>query len=304
MRTLDLLTAMRVFVRVVECNSISDAARVLGMGQSTVSERLDRLERHLGLPLLFRHARTLACTDDGQIFYERSKKAIELIDVALGVGRDRHDGRGIFKLATTQAFGEIVFPGIMVEIRKQFPELNVELLLDDMVTDPVSVGVDLSIRLDRAGAAAPDSYYLTHVHRTLVASPAYLARHAPINEPAALAHHPFIRARSIYNARAIELISQDATITEIPINATFTVNHWRPAYEQLIAGFGIGILQRRVCAEALADGRLQQVLPEYTVPGLDLYAALPATRPIPPKTRAILDIIEKCLPRQLEQGRS
>ncbi|EDT05921.1 LysR family transcriptional regulator [Burkholderia ambifaria] len=303
MRNLDILTAMRVFVRVVECGSISEAARGLGMGQSTVSERLDRLERHLGLPLLFRHARRLACTDDGQVFYERSKTAIELTEIALGVGRERHDVRGIFKLAAPQAFGEIVLPGIVVEIRKQYPELSVELFLEDAVVDPATAGVDLSLRLERPGGAPPDSYYLGHVHRTLVASPAYLGQHAPISEPSALTDHPFIRARGIYNARAIELIGADSAMVQVPINVAFSVNHWRPAREQLIAGFGIGILEPRVCAEAIADGRLQRILPEYNVPGLDLYAVLPVARPTPPKTRAILSIIEECLPRQLEQAR-
>ncbi|ABB05610.1 LysR family transcriptional regulator [Burkholderia lata] len=304
MRILDILTAMRAFVRVVECGSISDAAHGLGMGQSTVSERLDRLERHLGLPLLFRHARTLTCTDDGQIFYERSKRAIALIEIAMGVSREQHDVRGIFKLAAPHAFGEIVLAGIMVDIRKRYPELSVELVLEDAVIDPATAGVDLSLRLGQPGVAAQDSYYLGHVHRTLVASPVYLAKHAPISEPSELADHPFIRARGIYNARDIELIAADSAMVKVRVNVAFSVNHWRPAREHLIAGFGIGILQRRVCAEAIADGRLQQILPEYNVSGLDLHAVLPVARPLPPKTRAILSIIEECLPGQLAQARA
>ncbi|VWC59244.1 LysR family transcriptional regulator [Burkholderia lata] len=303
MRTLDILVAMRVFVKVVEFGSISAAARGLGMGQSTLSERLERLERHLGLPLLFRHARTLTCTDDGHIFYERSKRAIDLIEVALGVGRERHNVRGIFKLAAPQAFGEIVLPGIMVDIRKQYPDLCVELVLEDAVVDPATAGVDLSLRLGQPGVLPPDADYLGHLQRMLVASPAYLAQHGPISEPSELADHPFIRAHGIYNARFIELIGDDHTMVKVPINAVFSVNHWRPAREQLIAGFGIGILQRRVCVEAISDGRLQQILPEYNVSGLDLYAILPVARPIPPRTRAILRVIKECLPRHLAQAR-
>ncbi|WP_321930364.1 LysR family transcriptional regulator [Burkholderia cenocepacia] len=302
MRNLEILTAMRIFVKVVECGNISEAARDIGMGQSTLSERLDRLELHLGLPLLFRHARRLACTGDGQIFYERSKLAIESIEAALSVVHARRDVRGTFKLAAPQAFGELVLPGIMMEIRRRHPELSVELFLEDTVEDPGFAGVDLSLRLKRVGAAPPDSFFLGHVHRTLVASPTYLAQHAPISEPSALVNHAFVRARSCYGSQDIELISEDAMIVYVPINSAFSVNHWRPAREQLIAGLGIGILEQSVCAEALADGRLQQILPKYNVPGLDLYAVLPTTGPMSPKTREILSIIEEYLPKQLAQA--
>jgi len=92
-------------------------------------------------------------------------------------------------------------------------------------------------------------------------------------------------------------MSASKSVRPTPINVVISTSHWRPVYELLLNGAGIGVLQEHVCIDALESGRLVRLLPEYTVPGFDLHALLPVTRPVPSKTQVVMKIIEEYLPK-------
>jgi molybdate transport repressor ModE-like protein len=102
---MDTLAAMRVFVRIVERGSISAAARDLGLGQPAVSERIARLEAHLGEPLLRRNTRAMSVTDTGAAFYERCKLAIEAADDAMAVAHKDQPVSGTLRIAAPHGLG-------------------------------------------------------------------------------------------------------------------------------------------------------------------------------------------------------
>ncbi|ABB05609.1 LysR family transcriptional regulator [Burkholderia lata] len=299
MAALDIVSAMRIFVRVIERGSISMAARDLDMGQSTVSERINRLEEYLGIPLLYRHARTLTRTSDGQAFYACCKAALSAVDDALAVAQEHREIRGMFRISAPQSLGEIIMPAVLLEIKAQYPDLYIDLDLNDSIVDPVTAGVDISLRLGRPVEGRGAKYRMGHVRRKLVAAPSYLARYPEIEDPHGLSQHPFIRVRGVYGDRLLELDDSRGESISISLDLGMTVSHWRAARELLLGGAGIGVLQLPACLDALTDGRLQQILPDYTVPGFDLHLILPVTRPIPAKTRAILQILEHQLPARL-----
>ncbi|EDT01285.1 transcriptional regulator, LysR family [Burkholderia ambifaria IOP40-10] len=304
MRNLDLYAAMRIFVRVVETGSISTAARDLGMGQSTVSERIDRLESHLGLKLLFRNARALSCTTDGEVFYANCKKALESMETAFSIGKCHREVRGTIRIGAPQALGEIVLPPVLTDIRNRFPDLNIELLLNDKVIDPATAGVDLSLRLMPQQDDVRYPNFIGIAPHVLVASPRYLGQFPEITKPEMLADHPFLWVCGVYNSRQLNLIRADETRVSVPLNITLTVNHWRPAREQLIEGFGFSVLQQRVCLDAIADGRLREILPSYRVPRLVLHVVFPGTGAVPPKTKAVYAVLKENLPELLLHTRA
>ncbi|EDT05922.1 LysR family transcriptional regulator [Burkholderia ambifaria] len=299
MATLDIVSAMRIFVRVIERGSISVAARDLDMGQSTVSERINRLEEYLGIPLLYRHARTLTRTSEGEAFYSSSKAALDAVDDALAVAQEHREVRGTFRIGAPQGLGEIILPPVLLEIKAQYPGLYIDLDLNDSIVDPVTAGVDISLRLGRPAEGRGAKYRIGHVRRKLVAAPSYLAHYPEIEDPHELSQHRFIRVRGVYGDRLLELEDSGGEPVFIGLDLGITVSHWRAARELLLGGGGIGVLQLPACLDALNDGRLEQILPEYTVPGFDLHVILPVTRPIPAKTRAILQILEEQLPARL-----
>ncbi|ANJ75765.1 LysR family transcriptional regulator [Ralstonia insidiosa] len=286
---MDLLAAMRIFVRVVERGSLSAAARDLGIGQPAVSERIQQLERHLGVRLLLRSTRAVSCTDEGHVFYERCKQVLEAADEACAVvSQDHQVLRGVLRIAAPQGLGEVVLPALLLRLREQHPQLRIDLILNDRLVDPITEGVDVSLRLGPTGDGSFIARRLGHVRRVLVAAPDYLARHGAPETPQALVAHTFIRVLGLFGDGQLPLIDAGQKPITTPINVTMSLSHWRPVYALLEGGGGVGVLQEPVCAEAMAAGRLIRVLPDYVVPGFDLHALIPAARPIPPKTRAFL----------------
>ncbi len=292
---MDLLVAMRVYVRVVERGSMSAAARDLGMGQPAVSERIDRLEQYLGARLLFRNTRKLSVTDVGATFYERSKQVLDSADDALTVVDGDQSLRGTLKIAAPHGVGEVILPPILLDLHKRHPLLKIDLILNDRIVDPVTEGVDISLRLGDLGEGSFIARKLGHVGRVLVASPAYLDEHGTPTTPDGLADHPFLRVSGLFNNGRIPLIDPNGQTELAAVDIALSTSHWRPLHRLLLDGAGIGVLQEPVCAEDLADGKLIHLLPEFTVPGFELHALYPAVRPIPPRIRVVLSLLEEQL---------
>ncbi|KVX30377.1 LysR family transcriptional regulator [Burkholderia ubonensis] len=300
---MDLLAAMRIFVRVVERGNLSRAAKDLGLGQPTVSDRVERLERFLGVRLLLRSTRAVSCTDEGILFYQRSKIVLDAADEARAVVTlGNKIVRGRIRIAAPHGLGEVVLPEILTVIREHNPQLYIDLILNDEITDPVTEGVDISLRLGPISDGNFVARRLGHVRRVLVASPSYIEKHGLPEEPTDIVGHPFIRVTGLFNDGQLRLMSPSKSVRPTPINIVISTSHWRPVYELLLNGAGIGVLQEHVCVDALASGRLVRLLPDYTVPGFDLHALLPVTRPVPSKTQVVMKILEEYLPKAMARA--
>ncbi|MCA8242991.1 LysR family transcriptional regulator [Burkholderia sp. AU32262] len=294
---MDLLATMRIYVRVVERGTMSGAARDLDMGQPAVSERIEKLEKHLGTRLLMRSARTLACTEEGRLFYERSKALLEAAELAVAsVSKTENALDGTIRLAAPQCFGEVVLPGVLMQIRTAYPKLHIDLVLNDDIVDPVTEGVDISIRVGQLGDGGFVAYALGAVGRVLVAAPSYLDRHGPIDTKADLANHPFIRVKGVFANEQVPLQRDGGAVEYARIRTVMTASHWRPMFDTIAAGGGIGVVQHPACADALAHGRLVRLLPHYDVPDFALNVLVHAQRPLPPRVRAVVDLLKRALP--------
>lgn len=289
---MDHLAAMRLFVRVVERGNMSAAARDLGIGQPAVSERIERLEAELGTRLLRRSTRALSTTDTGAAFYERARLAIEAADDALAVTQPGSALRGTIRIAAPHGLGETLLAPVLLRLREEHPALRVDLVLNDRVVDPVTEGVDLSLRLGDPGQGGFVARRLGHVPRVLVAAPDYLERHGRPSEPVDLADHAFARVSGLFGGDKIALLSPEGGTVIAPIDVALTFGHWRPLHAVLLGGGAIGVLQKPVCIDDLAAGRLEQLLPGFTIPGFDLHALYAAGRPMAPRIKAVLSLLE------------
>lgn len=299
---MDLLLAMRVFVRVVECGGLSAAGRDLGLGQPAVSERLRQLERHLGARLLDRNTRSVNVTDVGAVFYTRAKTALEAADeAAASVATFGRQLRGTLRVAAPHALGEVVVPPLLATLQQRHPELSIDLILNDRFVDPVIEGVDVSIRVGRLGEGGFVARSLGRVRRALLASPDYLARAGAPTSPAALAAHPFVHIDGLARDGKLHLQGPDGTSVTAPVRSAWRCNHWRPLLAALVAGNGIGVLHRPVCRDELATGRLVPVLADHPLPDLPVHAIYPASRRVPAKTGAVVAWLQTQLPALLDE---
>jgi DNA-binding transcriptional LysR family regulator len=290
---MDLLAAMRIYVRVVERGSMSAAARDLGIGQPAVSERIERIEATLGVRLLRRNTRAISVTDMGAAFYERSKTAIEAADDALSVAQDGVALRGSLRIAAPHGLGEMLLPPVLLRLREQHPALRIDLVLNDRVVDPLTEGVDLSLRLGELGEGSFAARRLGRVRRLLVAAPAYLDRHGMPEQPEDLGRHAFARVSGLFGGDRLPLSAPDGQIIKIPIDVALTVSHWRPLHALILGGGAIGVLQQPVCTSDLNAGRLKQLLPSFSVRALDLHLLYGAGRPVAPRIRAVMSLLEE-----------
>lgn len=297
---MNLLESMRIYTRVVERGSISSAARDLNIGQPAVSERIERLEKYLGCRLLLRSARAFNCTPEGLAFYERSKKILCAVEQAVAeVSNDEQDLSGTIRIAAPHCFGETAVPEALKFIRATYPQLDLDLVLNDKVVDLVTEGVDISFRLGHLGEGAFIACNLGQIDRVLVAAPEYLKKNGPICKAGDLAKHPFIRVQSMFGSDQLPLKHVDSVVESAPIHSAVKTSHWRPMYELIRAGVGIGVIEEPACAAALADRSLTRILPEFNVPSFDLHILFQAQRPIPSRVRMIVALLKKSTPEIL-----
>ena len=294
---MNLLEAMRIYVRVVERGSISRAARDLNIGQPAASERIERLEKHLGCRLLLRSARAFNCTPEGVTFYEHSKKILCAVEQAVAeVSNDEQILRGTIRIAAPHCFGETVVPEALTRVCAAWPELDLELVLNDRIVDLVTEGVDISFRLGQLGEGAFIARQLGQVGRILVAAPGYLSEHDPVIEPCDLVNHPFIRVQGMFGTDQLPLRHIASVVESAPIHTAIKTSHWRPMYDMSLSVFGIGVLEEPACVDALADGRLVRILPQFEVLPFDLNVLTQAQRHVPPRVRMVMAMLKTCIP--------
>ncbi len=289
---MDMLSAMRIFIRVVERGGLSAAARDLGLGQPTVSERVDKLEKHLGASLLYRTTRSVQATDAGVRFYEHAKRVLEAAEEAeASVASAEASLTGTFRIAAPHGLGEMTLPRLLIEFQTRHPRLAIDLTLNDRFVDPVTEGVDLSIRIGEIGSGNFIARRLGTVRRLLLAAPGYIKRHGLPSEPAELATHPFIRIAGLAADERLHLTDPGGIPVEVPIRTLWRVNHWKPLVEALLAEKGIGALHAIVCGDEIAEERLVPILPSYQFKGMDVHAIFPPGRRPVAKTKAFLALL-------------
>src|SRR5713226_1215278 len=141
---MDLLAGMRLFSRVVDSGSFSLVARELGSTQPTVSRMVAALEDHLGVRVLHRSSRAVTLTDDGRLFYKLAQQALEAVSEAEGaVGLRRGMPTGLLRLGTPVAFGRLHVAPRMSGFLDRYPNVEVELVMNDAFADLVGEGLDL-----------------------------------------------------------------------------------------------------------------------------------------------------------------
>ncbi len=309
--SLNLLAAMRAFVRIVERGTFSKAARDLDMGQPAVSERIAKLEAHLGLRLLNRNGRSLSCTESGRLFHQLSLDTLNLVDHGLGSLRALDTNlSGHLRIAAPVGFGEVLLPTALVRIRESFPELQIELQFDDGMIEPATEGVDLLIRLGPVGNERVVAFELCTLRHVLACTPDYAARHGGLERESDFDGHPFLGMKGMLAGERLAL-QPDATAGadearaparngdtdagELEIRTAMTANHWRPLLDMIEAGQGIGVLPYSLCRSLMRQGRLTRVLPHRLAGApTPVYALVPQDRTSSRKIRTLVQILQQC----------
>jgi DNA-binding transcriptional LysR family regulator len=289
---MDRLSGMAVFVRVVEEESFSAAARVLGISKSAVSKQVAGLEERLGARLLNRTTRRLALTDAGTAFFERAQRILNDAEEAeAAVSQLSAAPRGVLRVNAPVTFGVQHLGPLLPALMAAYPELAIDLVLNDRFVDLVEEGFDVAVRIGRLSDSSLIARRLAPVRRLLVASPAYIAAHGAPERPEDLRDHACLLYTYLLRGDAWSLTGPDGRAAEVRVTGRLRANNGDVLRSALLGGMGIAYTPSFIVGQDLADGHLVRVLPGWEDTTAAVYAVYPHARLVPPKVRAFVDFL-------------
>lgn len=265
------LERMRTFVRIADRGSLSAVGRELGIGQSTVSRHLRELEEAVGVPLLSRTTRRVTLTDEGSRYYANCLQILRLVEQAGDEARRaRGATAGTIRVSCTAAFGVRHLSRLVFAFQDRYPDIGVELGLTDERIDLVREGADIALRLGPLTDSSMKLRPLGQSQRLLVAAPDYLSARGRPTVPQDLSSHEGIRMTNVAGSDTLHLQGADGDHHAVRFGGRFRVDHGLAAREALAAGRGIAPAHRWLVDDLLSDGRLEAVLPGYSLPSVPM----------------------------------
>jgi DNA-binding transcriptional LysR family regulator len=288
---MDKLDAMAAFARVVSAGSYAEAARRMGLTRSAVSKAVTELEQVLGVRLLDRTTRRVTPTEAGRAYYERVTSILADVEsTESAVSRLHDEPKGLLKINAPMSFGTLYLGPAIAEFMVAYPELRIELILNDRFIDPIEEGVDVTVRI----GALPDSSLIARklapARRVLAASPDYLKAHGTPKSPDELVHHRALTFGHSQAAQRFEL-TQGAETVSVPVTSCMCSNNGDVLHAAALHGNGIVLLPTFLIGPDIAAGKLRVVLPDHEPTGLDIYAVYAPNRYLAAKTRVFIDFL-------------
>lgn len=290
---MDRFQAMTTFVRVVEAGSFSGAARLLHVGQPAVSKTVAQLENSLQVSLLVRSTHGLSPTEAGLRYYERARAALQEADEAELAARGAGAGlRGRLRVSAATTFARLHVVPHLPQFLAEHPELDIDVILDDRSIDLVAEGVDLSLRMGALADTSAVARKLATGPRSVLATPAYLARAGTPQTPADLAEHQSV----IYSQTSnVWCFTRDGTEASVTVQGRVRFSAAEGLRAAVLADMGLTIASDWMFAEELADGRVRRVLTDWHLPLIDLWAVFPTGRMASAKARQFAGFVERIM---------
>jgi DNA-binding transcriptional LysR family regulator len=280
---------------VVDLGSITAAARALGETKGTVSRRLTRLERALGVVLIRRSPRLVQATEDGLAYRMRVGRSLELLDDAnAALQQARTTPTGHLRITAPIDLGVSLVAPLVAGFLERYPDISVEMVLSQTVLDLDSNQIDVALRAIRS---MPDSsliaYKLKELDTVLYASPAYLRRHPAPKRPDDITGHRVLVLRSNRGHTVLNMHAKSGgEQSRVRVRAAISSSDFSFSREAALAGAGIAVLPSVVAKRDLDEGRLVTVLKEYVVDaGAFFYLVHQGTRFLPSKIRVFRDYV-------------
>lgn len=293
---MDRLTLMETFVCTVETGSFSAAARRLDVGQPAVSKAIAQLEERLQTRLLLRSTRGLTTTEAGQAYYESAKRAIAMVDEADGAARGVHaDLVGKLRVCAAVTFARLHIIPHIKRFLDRHPSLEVEVMLDDRQIDLLENGIDVALRMGNLGDSSMTARRITTGRRMVVAAPTYLAERGVPTIPADLAQHEAVVYLSDAGGATTWSFERDSTELSVTVNGRLRVSAAEGVRAAVCGGVGVAIVSEWMFAPELASGEVEQLLPEWSLPTIDLWAVYPSGRLASAKARAFTAFVQEIM---------
>jgi len=291
---MDDFTRIKTFIKVVESGSFSAAARDES-SVSTIARQVKSLEDELGVRLLNRSTRRLALTDTGRRFYERvSTIARDLKQAKSEVSSLEEEAKGLLRVSLRVSAGTTVVVPALPKLLAQYPELELDISLTDERRDLIANNIDVAMWLGDLPNSQIVARRLSRTRRIVCGAPAYFKRHGVPRVPDDLRDHKCLlfAAPSYGNLWSF---TRGGTVEAVEVRGGVKSDNGLVLLSAALADLGVVIAHAWMVRDLVADGRLTQVLSEYTVNprsgDADLYAVFPSSRGLSRKVRVFVDFL-------------
>lgn len=298
---MDHLHSLRVFCRVIDTQGFAAAAREMNLSPSVVTRLINKLEAHVGARLINRTTRRLGLTEAGEAYLEQVRRILAELDQAeASVRSASHSLSGHLKVLAPAAFAAYQLAPLLIGFRQRYPLLTIGLSAPGPV-EAMDESFDVSLITAR-GDTMEDAEFvarrLARSHMILCASPTYLARHGRPGAPDELHKHevlmgPQSQSMTLHAdggtgaGKPFEFAAQHSPLSTVQMDISMAAT---------TAGLGISAMPSYAAAQAIAERRLERVLPGWHLFQISVFAAIPSRKYVQAKTRAFLDFLFEVFP--------
>ena len=290
---------MEAFVRSVDLGSFSAAARELGLKPSTLSKLVTRLEQALKVRLVKRTTRRIVASPEGELFAARCRRILaELEDAEVEVSRSRETPRGRLRMHAGPGFGTTQLVRYMPRFLERYPEVQVDLMLEDRRVDVLRENFDVSVTPWISENAAVVVRKLFDFEWITCAAPSYVKRHGKPRSIDDLARHRIVRVASSLAPRPWQFRTPTGVRTIDP-HARIIANNAGCGTQLVLEGAGISQMMEFQLMEAIREGRLVRLLTDFPSPDTrSMYVVYPHERHRLPRVKAMLDFLLETFSRR------
>jgi DNA-binding transcriptional LysR family regulator len=295
---MDVARALQVFVRIARRGSFRKAAAELGLSPQAVSRSVDALERELGVQLLTRTTRQVTLTVEGADLVDRAERALDQLDDVLRSTISGEDVvAGLVRVAAPLEIGREFVAPILFDLAKTHPQIRIDLVIQDAISDMVAEGIDVAVR----GGRLPDSRLIAKrvapIQQMVCASPTYLRNHGVPQQWELLRHHRLTGFRLPRTGKLLawERRGADGSIGYDEFEPCLSFNETTTEAQAVLDGLGIGQLASFSAIRHLRSGKLKLLFPECITEQYGLYLVHLQRVRVPQRVRTVIDALIKGL---------
>lgn len=292
---MDLLDSMQIYILAVEKGSLSAAAAASGISATMAGNHLRTLEKRLGAQLLHRTTRRQHLTAFGEEYYARCREILRLVAETDALAQNQQLApSGQLRITAPVTFGTEALMPVLSTYLDRYPDVSVDLVLNDRVVDLLEEGFEAAIRIGPLPDSALIARPLTPYRLMVCASPAYLARRGTPQKPADLTGHECV-AFSPAAVKEWRLAGEDG-MCRVPVSGRLQVNNGQALRMAALHGLGIVLQPSFQLAPEVRAGRLVQLFPDYELPSRPMNVVYPPDRYRSPKLRSFVDFLLEQFP--------
>lgn len=287
---MDVLAGMRVFTTVVDAASFAAAAERLELSRGMASRYVAQMESHLGIRLLNRTTRRLSLTEAGREYYDRATQVLAMADEAEKAAASGSIApTGLLRVTTGVAFGARQLPPAVRGYLDRYPNVRIELSVNDRIVDLVDEGFDLAVRIARRLDPGLVARPMAQARLVACASPDYVERRGMPRSPRELAKHDCLTYA--YATPKVWRFTRRGKTQEIKVAGPVHSNNGAILAAMAAEGNGICLEPAFIVDDLLRSGRLVRLLPGWDTDLFTIYAVYPSRTLLPAKVRTFVDYL-------------